>query len=88
MQALVLAGADRSALAQRLAADYMPVNLDQAGLHMLHADPPIFAADNFLEAELCNAFIDTANASGRHAVHLFCALKLDHCHRRRSCCWC
>lgn len=56
-------GADRSALAQRLAADYMPVNLDQAGLHMLHADPPIFAADNFLEAELCNAFIDTANAS-------------------------
>ena len=60
------AGPARDALAQTLTQEYVPVQLDHPGLRLLHSDPPIFAIDDFLSTQHCQAFIDTAVNSGKY----------------------
>jgi hypothetical protein len=55
-------------LAARLAADYIPVQLDSPAVRVLSWEPPVLAVEGFLSQEECVGLIEGALASGEHGV--------------------
>lgn len=55
---------DKKSLAERLAAKYLPVDLDTPGLRLHHLEPPVFTLPGFFTAEQCGRMVAAAEASG------------------------
>jgi collagen type III alpha len=56
--------AQRAALAERLAASYMPIDLCRPGVRVLSWEPPVVVVEGFLSDDECEALTDGAQQSG------------------------
>lgn len=55
---------DHSGMASSLAANYLPVNLNQAGLRVQHLEPPVFTVDAFMTEEECRQLAEQTEQTG------------------------
>lgn len=55
---------DHTEFAGNLEADYIPVNLEQAGLHIQHLSPPVLTVDNFMTAAECEQLANATQQTG------------------------
>jgi len=50
-----------------VAKQFLPIDFQYPGLHVLNMDPPVFSVESFLPAEVCDELVQRAGASGQLA---------------------